>query len=158
VAADHHTDPVLIRAVAAADVRPLRRSVLRPGRAAEDSVYAGDDDPDTVHLAAFDGGRLAAIASLYSEPRPGTGARATAWRLRGMATDPALRGRGLGAAVLAACEAHVAASGGGELWCNARLPVVGFYLAGGFAPVGEEFDIPGIGPHVVMTKQVARPG
>jgi GNAT superfamily N-acetyltransferase len=158
MAADHRTGPLLIRRVPAADARPLRQLVLRPGRPPADSVYPGDDDADTVHLAAFDGGRLAGIASLYREQRPGGPAGSPSWRLRGMATDPDLRGKGVGAAVLRACEAHVADHGGGELWCNARLPAAGFYRAGGYASVGDQFDIAGIGPHVVMAKWVPAPG
>lgn len=85
------------------------------------------------------------IASLYREARLGDG-----WRLRGMATEPDVRGAGFGTALLAACMEHVAASGGGELWCNARVPAVGFYQRAGFEVVSEAFDIAGIGPHVVM--------
>jgi predicted GNAT family N-acyltransferase len=144
----------LIRAVTAQEVRPLRHRVLRPGQPFAETVYAGDDWPDTVHLGAFDGDRLVAIASLYREPRP-DGSPAGGWRLRGMATDPEVRGAGFGAAVLEAAVAHVVAAGGDELWCNARLAAVGFYRRAGFAVVGDEFDVAGIGPHVVMTRAVA---
>ena len=69
-----------------------------------------------------------------------------------MATEPDVRGSGFGTALLAACLEHVAASGGRELWCNARLGAVGFYRRAGFEVVSEEFDIAGIGPHVVMAR------
>jgi predicted GNAT family N-acyltransferase len=142
---------VLIRQVTAEEVRPLRHRVLRPGQAFEDTAYAGDELPDTVHLGAFDDeGRLVGIASLYREGR-GDG---PGWRLRGMATDAGVRGAGHGAAVLAACIDHVAQAGAGELWCNARMSAVGFYRRAGFEVVGEEFDVPGIGAHVVMVRAV----
>jgi len=144
----------LIRSVSAEELRPLRHRVLRPSQAFEETVYPGDDLPGTIHLGSFDGDRTGAgivgIASLYREGR-GDGA---GWRLRGMATDPSVRGQGHGAAVLAACIDHVAASDGGELWCNARLPAVGFYERAGFDVVSEEFDVAGIGPHVVMALAV----
>ncbi|MDQ4090113.1 MAG: GNAT family N-acetyltransferase, partial [Actinomycetota bacterium] len=57
-----------------------------------------------------------------------------------------------GAALLAGCVEHVAGAGGSELWCNARMAAVGFYRRAGFEVVSEEFDVPGIGAHVVMTK------
>ena len=97
---------------------------------------------------------MVGIASLYREPGPGG---AHGWRLRGMATAPEVRGQGFGMALLVACVDHVAAGGGGELWCNARGPAVGFYRRAGFDVVGDEFDIPGIGPHVVMTRTVPPP-
>jgi len=103
-----------------------------------------------VHFGAFDGERLVGIVSLYREDRPDGPERG--WRLRGMATETDVRGAGFGTALLAACIEHVAASGGGELWCNARLAALGFYRRAGFEVVGEEFDIPGIGPHVVMAR------
>jgi predicted GNAT family N-acyltransferase len=140
----------LIRPVTAEEVRPLRHSVLRPGQAFEETVYPGDDAG--VHLAAFDGDRLVGIASLYQEDR--VGGPAGGWRLRGMATDAAVRGAGFGAALLAGCMEHVAGAGGSELWCNARMSAVGFYRRAGFDVVSEEFEVPGIGTHVVMVRAV----
>jgi predicted GNAT family N-acyltransferase len=139
----------LIRRITAEEVRPLRHRVLRPGQAFEETRYPGDEAG--VHFGAFDGeGRLVGIASLYREDR--AGGPAGGWRLRGMATDPAVRGAGFGAAVLAASIDHVAGEGGTELWCNARLPAVGFYRRAGFDVVSDEFEVDGIGPHVVMVR------
>lgn len=149
--ADGDRDGALIRPVAAEDVRPLRHRILRPEQPLEATVYPGDDLPGSVHLGAFDGDRLVGIASLYHEPRAGTD---DGWRLRGMATEAEARGRGLGAALLTACLEHVAAAGGGELWCNARDAAIGFYRRAGFDVISAEFDIPGIGPHVVMRRAV----
>lgn len=117
-----------------------------------ETVYPGDDHVDTIHLGSFDGDRLVGIASLYREAREGGPAGGR--RLRGMATDTDVRGTGIGRALLAACVEHVATVGGDELWCNARTVAVDFYRAGGFEVVGEEFDIPGIGPHVVMARHM----
>lgn len=151
---------VEVRRIDAGETRPLRHAVLRPSETFDATVYAGDDDLATRHLGAFVDGRLVGVASLYREDRPdreggsdsdregrGEGAH---WRLRGMATAPEARGRGAGRALLDACVNHVAAKGGGLLWCNARTPAVGFYTAAGFRAVGDEFDIADIGPHVVM--------
>jgi len=133
-------------------VRGLRHRILRPGQDLEATVYPGDSDPDTVHLGAFDGDRLVGITSLYHEARPG---RSGGWRLRGMAVEGRARGRGFGVALLAACVDHVTATGGAEIWCNAREGAVGFYRRSGFEVVGEEFDIPGLGCHVVMARTPA---
>jgi len=143
---------VLIRAVTADAVRPLRLRVLRPNQTMADTVYEGDDLPDTVHLAAFDGDRVVGIGSLYREDR--AGGPVGGWRLRGMATEPDVRGRGYGAGVLSASVDRVAAAGGTELWCNAREAAIGFYRRAGFDVVSEPFDVPGIGAHVVMARPV----
>ncbi len=41
------------------------------------------------------------------------------------------------------------------LWCNARVVALGFYTKLGLHTEGDEFDIPGIGPHYVMTRWLA---
>jgi ribosomal protein S18 acetylase RimI-like enzyme len=140
----------LIRRVTAEDIRPLRHSVLRPGQAFLETRYPGDDAG--LHFGAFDGDRLVGIASLYEEGR--ADGPAGGWRLRGMATDPDVRGAGYGAALLAACVEEVAGAGGTEVWCNARMAAVGFYRRAGFEVLSEEFDVPGIGPHLVMARRV----
>jgi predicted GNAT family N-acyltransferase len=140
----------VIRRVSTEDIRPLRHSVLRPGQAFLETRYPGDDAG--VHLGAFDGDRLVGIASLYEEDR--VGGPAGGWRLRGMATEPDVRGAGFGAALLVGCIEEVGAAGGTEVWCNARMSAVGFYRRAGFEVISEEFDVPGIGPHVVMTRPV----
>jgi L-Ala-D/L-Glu epimerase len=140
----------VIRRVTAEDIRPLRHSVLRPGQDYLETRYLGDDAG--VHFGAFDGDRLVGIASLYEEDR--VGGPAGGWRLRGMATDPDVRGAGFGAALLDGCLEHVAGAGGTEVWCNARMVAVGFYRRAGFEVISEEFDVPGIGPHVVMVRAV----
>ena len=140
----------LIRRIPTNEVRPLRHRILRPGQTYEETLYPGDDLGDTVHLGAFDGDRLVGIASLYREDR--SGGPPGGWRLRGMATDADVRGAGFGAALLGASVLHAESAGGAELWCNARMPAVGFYRRAGFAVVSEEFEVPGIGPHVVMVR------
>ncbi|MGI8808310.1 MAG: GNAT family N-acetyltransferase [Acidimicrobiales bacterium] len=139
-----------IRPISAEDTRKLRHRILRPSQPIDATVYPGDDLADTAHLGAFEGDRLVGIASLYREDR--AGGPSGGWRLRGMATDADVQGVGHGAAVLASCVEHAAAEGGAELWCNARIPAVGFYRRAGFEVVSEEFDVAGIGPHVVMVR------
>jgi len=81
-------------------------------------------------------------------------AEPAAWRLRAMATAPELRGAGLGSSLLLAVINHVAAAGGGLLWCNARLAAVPFYRRGGIEEVGEPWEEPVIGAHIAMQRLV----
>jgi ribosomal protein S18 acetylase RimI-like enzyme len=71
--------------------------------------------------------------------------------VRGRTTTPGARGTGVGAALLGACVEHARAHGGRRVWCNARTPARGFYERAGFAAEGEEFELPGIGPHYLMS-------
>jgi GNAT superfamily N-acetyltransferase len=140
-------------AVPAADVRPLRRAILRPGQAPEELIYPGDDDPESRHLAVTVDGALAGIASVMADGYP-PDPRAGDWRVRGMAVEPELRGRGIGSALLAACEAHASNRGARRLWCNARVDARNLYGNAGMEVEGDEFEIAGIGRHLLMSKRL----
>jgi GNAT superfamily N-acetyltransferase len=118
----------------------LRARVLRPGQPPERSRFAGDDDPNSVHLGAFVAGRCVGVASLLPE---------AGLRLRGMAVEADVRGTGVGAALLGRVH-QIAEERGQDLWCNARKVAVGFYQKYGWTIEGSEFSIPEIGPHYVM--------
>ena len=145
------TPAISVRAAPFAVILPLRHTVLRPGRPLATAHFDGDDDPDTVHLAAVLDGSDAVVgcATLMRRPwndRP-------AWQLRGMATRADLARRGIGTAVLRAAERTVREHGGPPLlWCNARLVAVPFYASCGWRVVSDEFDVPGIGPHHAMVR------
>ena len=64
-----------------------------------------------------------------------------------MATDPTVRGSGAGRALVAEGLARLAAVGADLVWCDARVPAVGFYERMGFAVVTEQFDKPEGGAH-----------
>lgn len=140
-----------VRPIAASEVLGLRHQVLRPFDPPEKLVYAGDTVQDALHAGAFDGNSLVGIATVHREPTPGS-TDSSHWRLRGMATVPEVRGRGHGRALLEACFDHIRTHGGRLLWCNARVPALGFYARMGFVAQGEEFEIMPIGPHYVMTR------
>ncbi|MGH3350265.1 MAG: GNAT family N-acetyltransferase [Nocardioides sp.] len=145
-----------VRRVPVEDTYALRAKVLRNGGPLEAARVPGDDGPEVATYAALkvDGGLIGCVG-LFPEPcpdlpeHPGKG-----WRIRGMATEDGWRGRGVGAEVLKAALDHVAAEGGGLVWCNARTPAATFYARAGFAEIGERWDDPEIGPHVRMWRAV----
>jgi GNAT superfamily N-acetyltransferase len=146
---------VRVERVPASVTYPLRQQVLRPYQDLADLVLPGDDDPSSAHVAVRDdGGRVVATGTVRREAPPWAPGRGDAWRLRGMATAPGHRGRGVGAAVLAELLDHVAGHGGGLVWCNARLPARRFYERAGFVVRGDEWDDPDIGPHVAMHRDL----
>lgn len=142
--------PIDTALVRVPEIFGLRHSVLLPGRPPEAAVFAEDDAPGAFHVAAYDAeGAVRACVSFCPEPPPG-GGDAGAYRFRGMASHPDVRGRGYGIAVLDAGLAEAAARGAALAWCNARTEARGFYARHGFETRGEEFVIEGVGPHVVM--------
>jgi predicted GNAT family N-acyltransferase len=131
---------------------PLRSAVLRGGGLA---AMPGDDEPGTVHLAARDGsGAVIGVVRIHPQPCPWRPDAVRPWQLRGMATDPAVRGSGAGRLLVEAVLDHVRDHGGDLVWCDARTSAAGFYERMGFTVVTEEFDKPGIGPHVGMIKEL----
>ncbi len=142
-----------IRIVPTESVYPIRHLILRPNQKYEDCVFPGDALPKTTHFGAYVDDRLIGIASVYREILPQRDNR-DGWRIRGMATLEKFRGCGIGGQLLEACIRHVESEGGQLMWCNARTPAATFYRHYGFAAVGDEFDITGIGPHFLMTKEL----
>jgi GNAT superfamily N-acetyltransferase len=132
--------------------RQLRHQLLRPHQDPWEIAFDGDDDADAAHLGAFEDDALVGIASVMREPPPWDPDAARAWRLRGMGTLPEVRGQGYGGALLERCLAHATDQGGDLAWCTARVPAAGFYRRFGFESVGDVFDVPPIGPHVLMRR------
>jgi len=174
---------VLVEQVSLAETLNLRWRVLRPHQRLEEVTLQGDEDPDTAFYVARDAvSRIVlATASVQREAPPWapharrgrdhagpdatlevpTLARlaagsetANAWRLRAMATADGFRGQGLGRVVLDAIIDHVAAFGGGLLWCGARVRAVPFYERAGFSTLGEFYEEPIVGTHVLMWRSV----
>ena len=142
-----------IRVIDAEQARPLRHRVLRPEQPIEACIYETDSDPASAHFGAVHEGVLVGIASIY--PQAPEGPRdLSQWRLRGMATLEEVRGEGFGAALLETCIRHARDQGGLRMWCNGRTTVADFYGRFGFQVVSEVFDLPGIGPHVRMAREL----
>jgi L-Ala-D/L-Glu epimerase len=144
-----------VRPAPAAEVWPIRHKVLRPGQPVEVCSYPEDDRPGTRHFAALHKGRAVGAASVYHEDPPAEFAvpglkHGRFWRLRGMATVDEIRGTGAGSALLRTALTHATLAGAEAVWCNARTSVAGFYRKHGFHILGEEFEMPSIGPHHFM--------
>jgi GNAT superfamily N-acetyltransferase len=136
-----------VREITAGETIPIRCAILRPGFPPEAAIFEGDDRPDTRHFGCFLDGQLQGVASIYRAPLPGGVPVQEGFQLRGMAVQPEMRGRGCGVALVRACELQARSQGADLLWCNARSKAVEFYRRHGFSTVGEEFDIPTVGPH-----------
>ena len=139
---------VSVGLVPAAVTYPLRGAVLRPGRPVE---IPGDDDPETFHLAAtVPAGQVVGVVRFHPNPCPWRPDHGPSWQLRGMATDPAVRGAGAGRALVTEGLRRVAELGGRLVWCDARAAAAGFYERMGFTVVTEPYEISPIGRHLGM--------
>ncbi|HZD46150.1 MAG TPA: GNAT family N-acetyltransferase [Acidobacteriaceae bacterium] len=130
-----------IRRIAARDTIVLRDATLRPDLPPGGSHYPGDEAPETLHLGAFSDNTLVAVATLCREAMPGVQST-TSWRLRGMATLPEYRSRGLGRQLAQRCFAYAAEQGGICVWCTSRVATVAFYRTLGFTECSDPFSLP----------------
>lgn len=154
--------PADIKRVPVGAVISLRHRILRPGLPIETASFEHDDEPTTLHVAAIPldpqsrkacGGAISCATFVLDEWEG-----QKAFKLRGMATDTAYQGLGVGCLVLILGEELLRSEFGEALpfWCNARINAAPFYERFGWERVSDEFDIPGVGPHVKMLKKTAQ--
>ncbi len=129
---------LMIERLTTADTFALRQSVLRDGTPSNVVAFEGDDDPETVHLGWRVDGRVVGIStwmhrSYYVRPS------VDAYQLRGMVTDPSIRGTGIGSKLLIAGLAYCRQQGAQGVWARARDTALEFYEAHGFSIVGDGY-------------------
>jgi GNAT superfamily N-acetyltransferase len=137
---------IRIERVRAEEIINLRHVVLRAGLPRESAKFSGDDDTQTVHLAAKIQASVIGCATVLVNEWNGE----RACQLRGMAVDPAEQRRGVGRLLLAEVEVIAAEKKVGLLWANVRKVAVAFYQKYGWVIVSKEFEIPTAGPHFKM--------
>lgn len=137
-----------VREVPLEQTRALRQAILRPHETIEQ--LSADEPAGAFAVGAFDRDELVAVGSIAPDGDPG------AWRVRGMATASHARGGGAGTQVLSALVGHAREQGATRVWCNARTPARSFYERAGFRVVSDEFELPQIGPHLVMERWMSR--
>ena len=103
-------------------------------------------DDLAIQIVAVESGRVIATCRVLVESDIG--------RLGRMAVEAPARGRGLGAAILAAAEQSARDAGARLMRLHAQRYVEDLYAAAGYTPYGEPFVEEGI-PHVGMEKPLA---
>lgn len=156
----------IVTVSSAAETAALRQAVLRPQLTIEQMALGGDQNPDTVYLAARVAPRAptdhsTVVGCVRLEPvrcpwpQVARAWAGHAWQLRAMATDPSVRGKGLGRLLVEAAVAHVTDQGRDLIWCNARISAAGFYSRLGFTGVTGEFAVSGVAePHIGMVREL----
>src|SRR3546814_13540632 len=91
---------------------PLRKAVLRPWLTPEEARATWADAAEHFQVGALKDGRVVSTAGFLIEAQPDYGEvfGPLQWRLRGMASEPALQGQGIGGRVLDFGIAEIARS------------------------------------------------
>ncbi len=140
--------------VSASKLYNLRNLVLRPGKPLHTTFYEKDHYINTFHIAISIQSKVQCIATFYPEKMKGVYS-SKAYRLRGMATHPNFRRKGLGKNLMQSAFTYLIQQQADLLWCKARLAAIPFYISLGFQIIGEQYDIKEIGPHYTMYKLLA---
>jgi len=144
---------VSINSVRLEEVIELRHQVLRSGQPRSSCYYPEDSFKNTIHYAALIENQIIGCASVYKESHPDFSLKQS-WRIRGMAVQEVLRGQNIGTQLLETCINHAIKMKGDVIWCNARNNAVKFYKRSGFKVIGDEFELPNIGPHFLLAKNL----
>lgn len=140
-----------VKEISAEATYSIRKEVLRK-HIPLPFEFTGDMDKDTVHLGAFSGNKLVAIASFMKSNNPKF--EGLQYQLRGMATLESYRGAGAGKLMVKVIFLKLKEMKISCLWCNARIEAVDFYKKQGLQIQGLQFEIPYIGTHYLMFKKL----
>lgn len=143
-----------IQAISAEETYPLRHRILRPNQTLADCMFLLDKAPDTRHVGYFLNGELVGVGTIFREAEDGSTDR-NVWRIRGMAVATNIQGRGVGGKILSALITYAASQDlPGEVWCKGRVTAENFYKRFGFVQVGDIFDVPPIGLHILFRRKL----
>ncbi|RLD26190.1 MAG: N-acetyltransferase [Bacteroidetes bacterium] len=144
---------MVIKTIQSSQTTNIRHQILRAGQPIETCYYPNDNAPGTFHLGVFVNDELVAIGSFYSENQSDLNYK-TQCRFRGIATLPEYRSQGYAYALIGFAINKIKPLGVEAIWCNARTSALGLYKKLGMKVVSDEFEIEGIGPHLVMALEL----
>ena len=142
---------IQVREISASQAYNIRKDVLRRNIALTEKIK-GDFDDNTIHLGVFINNVLVSVATfLQNDYELFNGLQ---YRLAGMATRDDFQKQGLGRQLILKSEKILKDKKVAVVWCNARVVALDFYRKLGFVTKGDEFDIPLIGGHYIMYKEL----
>jgi predicted GNAT family N-acyltransferase len=114
----------------------IRRRVFIEEQGIDETIEHDVDDLSAVHVLALQDAQPVGCARMVES--------AAGAKIGRMAVLPECRGRGIGRQLLDYLIAVARERGARLAYLHAQVPVEGFYLKRGFAPVGEVFEEAGI--------------
>ncbi|RAJ14620.1 GNAT family N-acetyltransferase [Olleya aquimaris] len=142
---------ITIKAISGSDTIPVRHAVLRKGKPVEACPIPEDNLESTYHFGLFYKDKLVGVCTFVADQSPYFD-DAVQYRLRAMGVLEEYQGYHFGKHLLNHGVAFLKTKNIDRLWFNARLIALNFYKNNGFTTIGNQFDIPKVGPHYVMHK------
>jgi len=144
---------MIVKQVSIEKILPLRRAILRPGYTLNQSKFDGDLENYTYHFAGFKNDKIIAVCTLIQQNNKNFSNK-NQYQLRGMAVNENQQGKGFGEILFQESTKFLQQKNIDFLWFNARKKAVNFYLKQNCHILGKEFDIPTVGPHFLMFKNL----
>ena len=135
-------------------IKGLRYEVLWPHKnSVEECTIDPDNENSTFHIGATIGEEVVGTSTLIVDINPKFEEQ-NQYRLRAMATSPKIRGTRTGVAIVNRAIDELRKRDVKLIWCDARLIATGFYEKLGFKVKGDVYEVPNIGPHKLMYKEL----
>ena len=144
---------IVVKQILASETVNIRHQVLRVGKLLESCLFDNDDLNTTVHFGIFKSNVLHGVVSIFAQQNP-IFESSSQFQMRGMAILPDIQGQGFGQLLLKFAENHQKSLKKSFIWFNARITAMMFYKKMGYLLHGEPFDIPNVGLHVLMYKNI----
>ena len=142
-----------IKQVKVKNILNLRHQVLRIGRPILTAHFEGDSLDSTMHFAAIYKSKTIGCLSLMYKTNSNFKEK-KAFQLRGMAVNVDYRSQSVGKQLLNYAEQQLKLKESTLIWCNVRTSAMKFYSKHGYTQFGDTFEIPDVGPHVLMFKKI----
>lgn len=144
---------VNVKKITTEETIAIRHQVLRNGKPIESCYFEGDNLPTTFHLGLYYYSELIGIASYMNNSNNYFKGK-NQYQLRGMAVLQQFQGKRLGNVLLEKGIQKLKLLNADLIWCNARETASHFYSKFGFNTYGKPFDVPNIGKHNTMFKNI----
>lgn len=131
----------------------VRHPVLREGRPIEECYFEGDDLESTKHFGCYLDDKIIGVASLFKNNHDKINGD-ECYQLRGMAVLKEFQNHNFGSLLLSEVEKYLKEINCAVLWFNARTNAVPFYKKHHYVIIGNAFDIPNVGEHYLMSKNI----
>lgn len=142
-----------IQEITALDTFSVRHPILRDGKPIEDCHFEGDNLTSTKHFGLFIDEKLIGVISVFKN-KSVIFSFENQYQIRGMAVLTEFQKKGFGQELVVHCEAFIKEEKGKLIWFNARENAVDFYKKLNYEIVGTIFDIPSVGLHYTMKKEI----
>jgi GNAT superfamily N-acetyltransferase len=142
----------IIKKIASTATFLVRHPVLRAGKPIESCIFDGDDLETTLHFGLYLAQELVGIISLFKKSNS-IFKEENQYQIRGMAVLQNQQKKDFGKALILYSEAYCKNQNVNLIWFNARVEAVGFYEKMGYQKIGNTFEIPDVGVHILMFKK-----